>query len=65
MQEIADNVFIEQNSLGLFAGIVHNDEGTILIDSPIRTDGGWYLAWSDRSIDHRTPALYGRSGQQL
>ncbi len=39
MQEIADNVFIEQNSLGLFAGIVHNDEGTILIDSPIRTDG--------------------------
>lgn len=39
MQEIADNVFIEQNSLGLYAGIIHNEAGTILIDSPIRTDG--------------------------
>lgn len=43
MQEIASNVFIEHNSLGLVAGIIHNEEGTVLIDSPVRHDdiGSW------------------------
>lgn len=38
MQEIASNVFIEHNSLGLIAGIVRTENGTVLIDSPVRKD---------------------------
>ena len=43
MQEIASNVFIEHNSIGLVAGIIHNEQGTVLIDSPVRNDdaGSW------------------------
>jgi cyclase len=38
MQEIAPNVFIEKNSLGLITGVIRTEEGTVLIDSPIRLD---------------------------
>jgi len=43
MQEIASNVFIEHNSLGLVAGIIRTEKGTVLIDSPVRQDeaGSW------------------------
>ena len=38
MQEIAPNVFITTNSLGLITGIIHPEEGLVLIDSPTRLD---------------------------
>lgn len=38
MQEIADNVFIVHNSLGLVAGIIQNEHGVVLIDCPSRHD---------------------------
>lgn len=38
MQELTPNVSIQQNALGLFTGIIQTGEGTILIDSPYRTD---------------------------
>lgn len=38
MQEIAPNVFIEHNSLGLVTGVIRGKAGSILIDSPSRQD---------------------------
>lgn len=38
MQEIAPNVFITTNSLGLITGIIHPEEGLVFIDSPTRLD---------------------------
>lgn len=38
MQEIAPNIFIENNSLGLVTGIVRTENGSVLIDSPLRQD---------------------------
>jgi hypothetical protein len=38
MQEIAPNVFMTTNSLGLITGIIHPEEGLVLIDSPTRLD---------------------------
>lgn len=38
MQEIAPNIFIAKNSLGLITGIIHPEEGLVLIDSPTRLD---------------------------
>ena len=43
MQEIASNISLEHNSLGLIAGIIQNTQGTVLIDSPMRQEpvGTW------------------------
>ena len=38
MQEIAPNIFIEQNSLGMVTGIIRSDSSTTLIDYPFRQD---------------------------
>ncbi len=38
MQEIAPNVFIEHNSLGLVTGVIRGKAGSVLIDSPSRQD---------------------------
>ncbi|MEL7645435.1 MAG: MBL fold metallo-hydrolase [Anaerolineaceae bacterium] len=38
MQEIAPNVFIENNSLGLVTGVIRGKTGSVLIDSPSRQD---------------------------
>jgi hypothetical protein len=38
MQEIAPNVFIEHNSLGLITGVIRGNSGSVLIDSPSRQD---------------------------
>ncbi|MFZ3151535.1 MAG: hypothetical protein WA116_07615 [Anaerolineaceae bacterium] len=38
MQEIAPNIYIENNSLGLVTGVIRTEEGSILVDSPIRLD---------------------------
>ncbi len=38
MQEIAPNVYIENNSLGLVTGVIRTEEGSVLVDSPVRTD---------------------------
>ena len=38
MQEITPTVSIQQNALGLYTGIIQTKDGTILIDSPYRTD---------------------------
>ncbi len=40
MKEIAPNIYIEQNSLGLFTGLIQSESGCILIDSPLRSNGG-------------------------
>ncbi|NLE83284.1 MAG: hypothetical protein GX603_02070 [Chloroflexi bacterium] len=47
MREIASNVYIEENSLGLVAGLIKNQSGKILIDSPVRNVSGG--AWKDSS----------------
>ncbi len=36
MKEIASDVFIEQNSLGIYTGIIQSESGMLLIDSPLR-----------------------------
>jgi|MTBAKSStandDraft_2_1061841.scaffolds.fasta_scaffold00280_77 hypothetical protein len=36
MKEIAADIYIEQNSLGLFTGIIQSEKGMVLIDSPLR-----------------------------
>lgn len=36
MKEIATDIYIEQNSLGLFTGIIQSETGMVLIDSPLR-----------------------------
>ena len=43
MKEIAENIGIEQNSLGLIGGIIHGDDRVVLIDSPFKkgTHGNW------------------------
>jgi hypothetical protein len=38
MQEIAPNILIEKNPLGLITGIIRTEEGTVLIDSPVRLE---------------------------
>jgi len=38
MQELTPTVSIQQNALGLYTGIIQTKDGTILIDSPYRTD---------------------------
>ena len=38
MQEIAPNVFIDNNSLGLVTGVIRTDAGSVLVDSPSRQD---------------------------
>ncbi len=38
MQEIAPNIFIEQNSLGMVTGIIRSANSTTLIDYPFRQD---------------------------
>lgn len=38
MQEIAPNVFLENNSLGMVTGVIRTEAGSILIDSPSRHD---------------------------
>lgn len=38
MQEIAPNIFIEQNSLGMVTGIIRSTTSTTLIDYPFRQD---------------------------
>ncbi|MGB4595143.1 MAG: hypothetical protein WBI14_04500 [Anaerolineaceae bacterium] len=38
MQEIAPNVFIDNNSLGLVTGVIRTDAGSVLVDSPSRHD---------------------------
>lgn len=38
MQEIAPNVFVEHNSLGLVTGVIRGKAGSVLIDSPSRQD---------------------------
>ena len=52
MQEIASNINIEHNSLGLIAGIIQNTHGTVLIDSPMRQEdmGAWKNSTARLSI---------------
>jgi hypothetical protein len=38
MQEIAPNIFIDHNALGLVTGVVRTDAGSVLVDSPSRHD---------------------------
>lgn len=38
MQEIAPNIFIENNSLGLMTGVIRTEAGSVLVDSPSRHD---------------------------
>lgn len=38
MQEIAPNIFIDNNSLGLVTGIIRTEKGTVLVDPPLRHD---------------------------
>lgn len=38
MQEIAPNIFIEQNSLGMVTGIIRSENSTTLVDFPFRQD---------------------------
>ncbi len=40
MKEIATDIYIEQNSLGLFTGIIQSEKGLVLIDSPLRPVDG-------------------------
>lgn len=43
MKQIAPDVTIEQNSLGLYAGIVQTETSMVLIDSPLKpVDGGFW-----------------------
>ena len=50
MKEIAPNIYIEQNSLGLFTGIIQSDDGMVLIDSPLRQlEGGLWKGSADQS----------------
>lgn len=38
MQEIAPSIFIDHNALGMVTGIIRTEEGTVLVDSPLRQD---------------------------
>lgn len=38
MQEIAPNIFIENNALGLVTGVIRTAAGSVLVDSPSRYD---------------------------
>lgn len=38
MQEIAPNIFIENNALGLVTGVIRTHAGSVLVDSPSRHD---------------------------
>ncbi len=52
MKEIVTNVYIEQNSLGLFTGIIQSGKGLVLIDSPLRpVEGGLWKGCVDQNDD--------------
>lgn len=38
MQEISPNVFIDHNAVGLVTGVIRSDEGSVLLDPPMRQD---------------------------
>ena len=49
MKEIATDISIEQNSLGLYTGIIQSEMGMVLIDSPLRpVDGGFWKGRVDQ-----------------
>lgn len=48
MKEIAPDIYIEQNSLGLFTGMIQSGKGLVLIDSPLKpVEGGFWKASVD------------------
>ena len=47
MQELTPNVSIQLSALGLYTGIIQTPEGSIMIDSPHRTDD--HKSWGGRS----------------
>lgn len=52
MKEIASDVFIEQNSLGIFTGIIQSESGMLLIDSPLRPpEGGLWKGCAEQGRD--------------
>src|SRR5690606_394477 len=52
MKEIASDVFIEQNSLGIYTGIIQSESGMLLIDSPLRPpEGGLWKGCAEQGRD--------------
>jgi hypothetical protein len=49
MKEIAENIYIEQNSLGLYGGILRPQDNLILIDSPFNK--GEFGNWKASLVD--------------
>ncbi|MEL7625316.1 MAG: hypothetical protein AAGU15_00455 [Anaerolineaceae bacterium] len=57
MKEIAPNIYVEQNSIGLYSGVIRSDTGMVLIDSPLKPIDGNYWK-STKELDQCCQQCY-------